>query len=125
MRLDRISPQADVATLRIESPLPSISVALELDDRPEATVTGDPVVSIGYPTGIEGILARAGMDVVQKISAGAQDVTQIISKVASQQLIRPTTTQGTSVMCSRTRLSTTPPLPPAVLVGRYLTETEK
>jgi S1-C subfamily serine protease/DNA-binding response OmpR family regulator len=93
-KLDRISPQADVATLRRESPLPSISVALELDDRPEATVTGDPVVLIGYPTGIEGLLAKAGTDVVQKISAGAQDVTQIMSKVASQQLIRPTTTQG-------------------------------
>jgi len=25
-------------------------------------VTGDPVVLIGYPTGIEGILARAGSD---------------------------------------------------------------
>ena len=69
-------------------------MALELDDRPEATVTGDPVVLIGYPTGIEGLLAKAGTDVVQKISAGAQDVTQIMSKVASQQLIRPTTTQG-------------------------------
>lgn len=93
-KLDRISPQADVATLRIESPLPSISAALELDDRPEAMVTGDPVVLIGYPTGIEGILARAGTDVVQKIGAGAQDVSQIMSKVAFRQLIRPTTTQG-------------------------------
>jgi serine protease Do len=69
-------------------------VVLELDDRAEAAVTGDPVVLIGYPTGIEGILAKADTQVVQKIRAGAQNVTQIMSKVASQQLVRPTTTQG-------------------------------
>jgi S1-C subfamily serine protease len=51
-------------------------------------------VLIGYPTGIEGILAKADTQVVQKIRAGAQNVTQIMSKVASQQLVRPTTTQG-------------------------------
>ena len=52
---------------------------------------------IGYPTGIEGILARAGSDVAQKIaenSNDAQNVSRIMSQLASQQLIRPTTTQG-------------------------------
>ncbi|MGA2430771.1 MAG: trypsin-like peptidase domain-containing protein, partial [Candidatus Acidiferrum sp.] len=48
---------------------------------------------IGYPTGIEGILARAGSDVAQKIT-DTQNVTHIVSELASQQLIRPTTTQG-------------------------------
>jgi S1-C subfamily serine protease len=93
-KIDRISSHADVATLQLESPLPPNSVVLELDDRAEAAVTGDPVVLIGYPTGIEGILAKADTQVVQKIRAGAQNVTQIMSKVASQQLVRPTTTQG-------------------------------
>ena len=93
-KLDRISSKADVATLQLESPPPPNSVVLELDDRAEATVTGDPVVLIGYPTGIEGILARAGADVTQKIAGGNQDFHRIMSQLASQRLIRPTTTQG-------------------------------
>jgi S1-C subfamily serine protease/DNA-binding response OmpR family regulator len=92
-KLDRISSQADVATLRLEAPVPPRATLLELDDRHEATVTGDPVVLIGYPTGIEGILARAGSDVASKIT-DTQNVTRIVSQLASQQLIRPTTTQG-------------------------------
>jgi len=93
-KLDRISPKADVATLQLESPLAPGSAVLELDDRAGATVTGDPVVLIGYPTGIEGILARAGTDVAQKIAGDTRDVNRIVSQLASQRLIRPTTTQG-------------------------------
>jgi S1-C subfamily serine protease len=93
-KLDRISPQADVATLQLEAPLTPGSAVLELDDRTGATVTGDPVVLIGYPTGIDGILARAGTDVAQKIAGDARDVNHIVSQLASQRLIRPTTTQG-------------------------------
>ena len=93
-KLDRISSQADVATLKLEASAPAHAELLELDDRSEASVTGEPVVLMGYPTGVEGILARAGPDVVQKIASGSQDVSQIMSRIASQQLIRPTTTQG-------------------------------
>jgi S1-C subfamily serine protease/DNA-binding NarL/FixJ family response regulator len=96
-KLDRISSKADLATLQLESPLPPKSAVLQLDDRTQATVTGDAVVLIGYPTGIEGILARAGTDVTQKIVTGpngTQDVNRIMAQLASQHLIRPTTTQG-------------------------------
>jgi serine protease Do len=92
--LDRISPGADVATLKLEGPIPPHAALLQLDDRAQASVTGDPVVLIGYPTGIEGILARAGSDVAEKIVGDTQNVTRIMSQLASQQLIRPTTTQG-------------------------------
>jgi S1-C subfamily serine protease len=57
-------------------------------------VTGDPVVLIGYPTGIEGILARAGSDTTRKLAENTHDVTQIVSQLAAQHFIRPTTTQG-------------------------------
>lgn len=93
-KLDRISTKADVATLKLEAPGPAHAELLELDDRREASVTGEPVVLIGYPTGVEGILARAGSDVVQKIAGGTENVNQIMSQIASHQLIRPTTTQG-------------------------------
>lgn len=90
----RISSEADVATLKLETPPPFNVELLELDDRKEASVTGEPVVLMGYPTGVEGILARANSDVLQKIAIGAQDVSQVMSRIASQKLIRPTTTQG-------------------------------
>ena len=93
-KLDRISPDADLAVLKLRTPAPPHTTLLELDDRSEATVTGDPVVLIGYPTGIEGILARAGSDVTRKVAENAHEVTQIVSQMASQHLIRPTTTQG-------------------------------
>src|ERR1700676_4172035 len=87
-KLDRISSKADLATLQLESPLPSNSAVLQLDDRTQATVSGEAVVLIGYPTGIEGILARAGSDVAQKIVSGSdiQDVNRIMSQLASQHL---------------------------------------
>jgi S1-C subfamily serine protease/DNA-binding response OmpR family regulator len=92
-KLDRISSDADVATLKLQAPVPARATLLELDERHDASVTGDPVVLIGYPTGIEGILARAGSDVAQKIT-DTQNVSHIVSQLALQQLIRPTTTQG-------------------------------
>jgi len=93
-KVERISTQADLATLKLQTPAPPHTALLELDDRSEASVTGDPVVLIGYPTGIEGILARAGSDVTRKVAENAHEVTQIVSQLAAQHLIRPTTTQG-------------------------------
>jgi S1-C subfamily serine protease len=93
-KLDRISPDADLATLRLQTSAPPHTVLLEIDDRSEASVSGDPVVLIGYPTGIEGILARAGSDVTNKVAENAHEVTQVVAQLAAQHLIRPTTTQG-------------------------------
>lgn len=93
-RLDKISSGADVAVLKLETPTPSNTTVLELDERSEASISGEPVVLIGYPTGIEGILARAGSDVAQKIADGTQNVNQMVAQLAAQKLIRPTTTQG-------------------------------
>ena len=93
-QLDRVSAAADVATLRLQATAPPRATLLQLDDSSGASVTGDPVLLMGYPTGIDGILARAGPEVAKQITADATDVTRIVSKLASQQLIRPTTTQG-------------------------------
>jgi DNA-binding response OmpR family regulator len=93
-KLDRTSSDADLATLKLQTPAPPHTAVLEVDDRREASVSGDPVVLIGYPTGIEGILARAGNDITHKVVENAHEVTQIVSQMAAQNLIRPTTTQG-------------------------------
>ena len=92
--LDRISAKADVATLKLQAPPPPHTALLELDDRKEASISGEPVVLIGYPTGIDGILARAGSDATQKLVENVHEVSQLVSQLAAQHLIRPTTTQG-------------------------------
>ena len=48
-KVERISAQADLATLKLQTPASSHTALLEIDDRSEASVTGDPVVLIGYP----------------------------------------------------------------------------
>lgn len=93
-KLDKISSQADVATLRLDGGMPKNATLLELDERSDASVAGDPVVLIGYPTGIEGILARAGPEATKEITNNVSEVTQIVSHLADKSLIRPTTTQG-------------------------------
>jgi len=93
-RLDRISTQADVATLRLDGTMPPQATLLDLDERNDASVAGESVVLIGYPTGIEGILARAGPEAAQQIAGSSSNVPQIVSRLAQQKLIRPTTTQG-------------------------------
>jgi S1-C subfamily serine protease len=93
-KVERISAQGDLATLKLQTPAPPHTAILEIDDRSQASVTGDPVVLIGYPTGIEGILARAGSDVTRRVAENGQGVTQVVSQLAAKHLIRPTTTQG-------------------------------
>lgn len=93
-KLGRISLEADLATLQLETPGPPQSKPLEIDAGTEATVAGEPVVLMGYPTGLEGILARTNSDVLWNIAGEAQDVSQIMSRIAAQRLIRPITTQG-------------------------------
>lgn len=93
-KLGQISTQADLATLKLEDPPPADTEVLKVDGALSASVTGDPVVLMGYPTGIEGILARAGSDVADKIAGQSHDVDQIMAQLAADKLIRPTTTQG-------------------------------
>src|SRR5882762_2153362 len=93
-KLDKISSQADVATLRLDGGLPKAATLLDLDDRSDASIAGDAVVLIGYPTGIDGILARAGPEATKEITGDTSEVSQIVSHLADKKLIRPTTTQG-------------------------------
>jgi S1-C subfamily serine protease/DNA-binding NarL/FixJ family response regulator len=93
-KLDKISAQADVSTLRLDGGAPERSTLLDLDDRTDASVAGDAVVLIGYPTGIEGILARAGPEAAKEIAGDTAEVQQIVAHLADKKLIRPTTTQG-------------------------------
>ena len=69
--------------------------SLKLDPRKDAAVSGQPLISLGYATGLSAILARASDDAVQdivKVSGG--DPKGVIEELARRKLIRPLVTQG-------------------------------
>ncbi len=92
--IDQISPDADLATIRVDME-DLRREPLKIDPRKSAAVPGEPIVSMGYATGIAAILARADDATVRKITADSNDdVSQILSALARQDLIRPLITQG-------------------------------
>jgi DNA-binding response OmpR family regulator len=94
VRVSEISEQADLATLKgdlsgLKRPV------LKLGSRPEAAVSGQPLLSLGYATGISAILARAGEDVVNEIAKSTGgNPTEIVNELLRRKLIRPLVTQG-------------------------------
>jgi S1-C subfamily serine protease len=88
------SEVVDLAVLKIELRGAKIPV-LPLDESGQGAVPGHPVVVVGYPTGLEAILAKADTEVVQSIlkrfGRQSEHVTEALSEKG---LIRPSTTQG-------------------------------
>jgi DNA-binding response OmpR family regulator/S1-C subfamily serine protease len=91
---EKISPAADVAVVKGNvSDLGIKQIALA--EGRGLAVRGGPVVLLGYPTGLDAILARAGAEALQSIATASKgDPKQVIEELARRQLIRPTTTQG-------------------------------
>jgi DNA-binding response OmpR family regulator/S1-C subfamily serine protease len=92
--VSEISGEADLAVLkgdlsRLKKPV------LKMDARKEAAVSGQPLLSLGYATGISAILARAGEDAVNDIakSTGGKP-TEVVNELLRRKLIRPLVTQG-------------------------------
>jgi len=94
LSVSEISDQADLAVLKgdlsgLKKPI------LKLDSRKEAAVSGQPLLSLGYATGIGAILARAGEDAVNdiaKTTGGKPD--EVLNELVRRKLIRPLVTQG-------------------------------
>lgn len=92
--VSEISDAADLALLKgdlsgLKKPV------LKLDARKEAAVSGQPLLSLGYATGISAILARAGEDAVNEIAKSTGgNPTQIVNELLRRKLIRPLVTQG-------------------------------
>jgi DNA-binding response OmpR family regulator len=62
---------------------------------PQAAISGSPVVLIGYPTGIEGILARIDEPTLKRIAQTTGNNTEgLVQELARRKLIRPLVTQG-------------------------------
>jgi DNA-binding response OmpR family regulator len=61
----------------------------------QAAISGSPVVLIGYPTGVEGILARIEEPALKRIAqAVGNDTEGLVQELARRKLIRPLVTQG-------------------------------
>jgi serine protease Do len=90
----RISPEADVALMRAD--LGDLKrAALKLDGTKRAAVSGEPVVLMGYATGLDAVLARADDSTVRTIVASSDgDPEKILGRLAQKDLIRPLITQG-------------------------------
>jgi len=89
-----ISKDADLATMRIN--LQGLDrPVLSIDTSKEAAVTGEPVVLMGYATGLAAILARTDETTAQQIvERGGGDVSQVLDELARRNLIHPLITQG-------------------------------
>ena len=90
----KISSDADLAVVR--GNISGLNLKqLSMDDSPKAAVSGQPVVLIGYPTGVDAILARTSEDAVRSIAANTNgDPKSLVNELAHRNLIRPTNTQG-------------------------------
>jgi len=92
--IQEISKDTDLATMRVDVQDLKRSV-LSVDASKAAATSGEPIVLMGYATGLAAILARTDEDTAQQIlSHGSGDVGQILDELARRSLIRPLITQG-------------------------------
>jgi len=92
--VSEISEEADLAVLKgdlsgLKKPV------LKMNARKDAAVSGQPLLSVGYATGISAILARAGEDAVNEIAKNTGGKpTEVVNELLRRKLIRPLVTQG-------------------------------
>ncbi|HUA02141.1 MAG TPA: trypsin-like peptidase domain-containing protein [Candidatus Aquilonibacter sp.] len=92
--IDQISKDADLATMHVSMQglkRPTLSI----DSTKSATAPGQPVVLMGYATGLAAILARTDeMTAQQILKQSGGDVSQVLDALAQRDLIHPLITQG-------------------------------
>lgn len=94
IQTEKISSEADLAVVRgdLADLKPKV---IYLDGRKSASISGQPVVLMGYPTGIDAVLARTDESTVRGIVTSAKgNLTEILVALAQRKLIRPIITQG-------------------------------
>ena len=91
---EKISSEADVALVKgspSEMGIKQVAIAAGR----YAAVSGGPVVLLGYPTGLDAILARTGEETLQAIATATKgDPKEVVEELARRHLIRPVVTQG-------------------------------
>jgi len=90
----RHAETADLSLVRLDPRGRKIPV-LPLDRSGRGAVAGQPVVVVGYPAGLEALLAKTDSPSVKEVLAAAGTSSERITEVlARRSLIRPSTTQG-------------------------------
>ena len=91
---EKISSDADVAVLKGDVSQLGIKQLAFADGRRSA-VSGGAVVLLGFPTGLDAILARTGEETLRSIATASKgDPKQVVEELARRHLIRPVVTQG-------------------------------
>lgn len=94
LRTERVSDSADLAVVRLDLAKRTVPV-LPLDRTGKGAVAGQPVVVLGYPAGLEALLAKADSGVVQQIlSDSGMSSERVTEALGRRGLIRPSSTQG-------------------------------
>jgi DNA-binding response OmpR family regulator len=92
LRVQRLSEDFDLGLASVDLPASHPSPVM-IDQ--QAAISGSPVVLIGYPTGVEGILARIDEPTLKRIAQAAGHKTEdLVQELARRKLIRPLVTQG-------------------------------
>jgi DNA-binding response OmpR family regulator len=92
LRVESLSEESDLGLASADLP-ESHPRPVTID--PQAAISGSPVVLIGYPTGVEGILARIDEPTLKKIAqAVGNNTDDLVQELARRKLIRPLVTQG-------------------------------
>jgi serine protease Do len=90
----KISSAADLALLQVNlGDLKREVLRFDADDA--SSLSGESVLLMGYPTGIQAVLARADEPTLRKIfNSSHQELTDVLAELARRSLIRPIITQG-------------------------------
>ncbi len=94
LRTLRVSAQVDLAVVSLDLRKRKVPV-LALDATGKGAVAGQPVVVLGYPAGLEALLAKAETTLVKQIlNDNGMSSERVTEALGRKGLIRPSTTQG-------------------------------
>lgn len=92
--INEISQETDLAAMRVEMQDLKRTILIS-DTTKDSALSGQPVISMGYATGLAAILARTDEDTAQQIlKDSGNDVSAMLKDLAKRNLIRPIITQG-------------------------------
>ena len=91
--IQKVSMDTDLATMRVD--LQDLKRGILSLDTTETAKSGEPIVVMGYATGLNAILARADEETAEKIlTRNGGQVSRVLDELAQRGLIRPLVTQG-------------------------------
>jgi DNA-binding response OmpR family regulator/S1-C subfamily serine protease len=92
--IHEISQETDLAAMRVDMQGLKRPV-LAIETAAGSTMSGQPIILMGYATGLAAILARTDEESAQDIlKKSGNDVSQVLDELAKRNLIRPLITQG-------------------------------